>query len=217
MSYTSTDPLKHLLYAAYNNHIEVVAKMFVEQEKLCLANIDNAAYHAVDQGHLNVLQFLVAKKNNIVTKNPKLILCAAREGHLKIVEFLHDFGSDINGNGSDLLITASRAGHLDIVKYIMEHTDTDLSLNIAMCKASKYGHLETLKYLVENGANINAKNNYAIKYAAKNSSFEILEYLLSNSGSVDIAKKHASVHVQAWFLSQELNTKNSTKTIRPKI
>jgi hypothetical protein len=39
--------------------------------------------------------------------------------------------------------------------------------------------LEVLEHLVENGANIHANNDYAIKYAIENKHYELTEYLLS--------------------------------------
>jgi len=38
--------------------------------------------------------------------------------------------------------------------------------------------LEVVKFLVENGANIHAKNDHALKLAAANGHFEIVKYLI---------------------------------------
>jgi ankyrin repeat protein len=51
-------------------------------------------------------------------------------------------------------------------------------LNDNLIQAAQYGNLESLKYLVENGADIHAKTNYAIRFSAKNGHLEIVKYLV---------------------------------------
>ena len=46
-----------------------------------------------------------------------------------------------------------------------------------MIWASYNGHLEFVKYLVEQGADIHAEYDFALKYARKNKHLEVVKYL----------------------------------------
>jgi len=48
-----------------------------------------------------------------------------------------------------------------------------------LCWAAERGHLEVVKYLIENGANIHAADDYALRWAAYNGHLEIVKYLQS--------------------------------------
>jgi ankyrin repeat protein len=41
------------------------------------------------------------------------------------------------------------------------------------------GHLEIVKFFVKNGPNVNAWNNYSLRWAAEEDHFEVVEYLKS--------------------------------------
>jgi ankyrin repeat protein len=43
--------------------------------------------------------------------------------------------------------------------------------------ASEYGHLEVVKYLVEQGADIHAFDDYALRFANSNKHREVVNYL----------------------------------------
>ena len=45
-------------------------------------------------------------------------------------------------------------------------------------------HFQIVKYLVENGANINADDDFALRYAASNGSLHIVHYLVENGANI---------------------------------
>ena len=62
----------------------------------------------------------------------------------------------------------------DLIPIILRYR---INIDKLLIKASSNGHLEIVKYLHENGADITAQNNYAIKYANLNGHLEIVKYL----------------------------------------
>jgi len=74
----------------------------------------------------------------------------------------------------------------DIDREILFHIEDDKDL-LTMCRlnkyffneASQYGHIEVVKYLVENGANISAQDDIALRWASQNRHIEVINYLKS--------------------------------------
>ena len=55
-----------------------------------------------------------------------------------------------------------------------------------------------MQYLIENGANIHANDDFALRYAAKNGHLEVVRYLIENGADIhaddDYALRYATVY-----------------------
>ena len=54
---------------------------------------------------------------------------------------------------------------------------TQKQLNNSLFKFSRIGMLKVVKCLVKNGANVNAYDDYALKWASENGHTEVVKYL----------------------------------------
>ena len=78
-----------------------------------------------------------------------------------------------------MLYWAAGNGQLDIIKCLVENgADIHAWEDYALRCACSYGQLDMVKYLIEKGANIHAYNDEALRYATGNGYLEIVEYLI---------------------------------------
>jgi len=83
-------------------------------------------------------------------------------------------------------------GHLEIVKFLVENGANIHAVDdCALRWAAESGHLEVVKYLVENGANIHAKDNWALCWAARNGHLKIVKYLVENGADIHADNNYA--------------------------
>lgn len=69
--------------------------------------------------------------------------------------------------------------NFDTIKMLVEQgANIHADENGALRWASAHGHLEVVKYLVENGANIHADDDYALRWAHANKHFDVVKYLI---------------------------------------
>ena len=68
-----------------------------------------------------------------------------------------------------------------IQKLIDEGADVHAFNDYALRFAAYYGHLEIVKILLENGADVHAENDYALRFAANYGHLEIVKILLENN------------------------------------
>jgi len=74
------------------------------------------------------------------------------------------------------------SGQQEMVKYLIENgADVNAENDGALRAAANNGHLEIVKYLVGNGADIYAENNTALKWAVENGHLDVVIYLRSVS------------------------------------
>ena len=106
---------------------------------------------------------------------------AFEEGHLEVLKFLVEKGANIRVYNDLPFRTAALKGYLQIVKYLVERGSVvNIDDDYAICAASVRGHLDIIKYLVQNGAKANARNNYPVVNASLNHHYEIVDYLVQN-------------------------------------
>jgi len=46
-----------------------------------------------------------------------------------------------------------------------------------------WGHLDIIKYLVEHGADVTARDNDAVRWAASNGKLDVVKYLVEHEGA----------------------------------
>ena len=87
-------------------------------------------------------------------------------------------------NMNDLLIESVKLGLLPAVKRLIEQgANVSARDDLAIKWAAYNGHLETVKYLVSQGANVSARDDLAIKWAASRGHLETVKYLESLGGN----------------------------------
>jgi len=76
---------------------------------------------------------------------------------------------------------------MKVVKYLVENgADIHADEDYALRWSALNGHLEVVKYLVEIGADIYARDNYALKYSAINGHLDIVKYLVENGADIHV-------------------------------
>ena len=66
-----------------------------------------------------------------------------------------------------------------INELIKEGADVHARDDYALRLASEYGHLETAKFLIENGADVHARDDEALRWASERGHLEVIKYLKS--------------------------------------
>lgn len=119
----------------------------------------------------------------------------------------------------EALVMACQHGVLAKVK---ELVSAGVSVNIGdgsfhyspLDKASEFGHLEIVKYLVDNGANVTACDNWAVRYACKKGHIDVVKYLISKGAdpldydnhSIRMACEHGHLELVKYLVSQGTDT-----------
>ena len=145
-------------------------------------DFDSLLIRATEVGDVALAEFSLRKGANIQHGDGAL-RSASQNGHLNIVKYLLKQGADIHAGEDSALRSASRNGRLDIVKYLVQsganiHARNDGALQEAIA----YGQLAVFKYLMNQGANIHAIHEYGLKLARRNKRFEVVKYLESLRG-----------------------------------
>ena len=172
--YDIKDPNTGLVEAASLGTLALV-RYFLKLGADLHAMDEEALYLAADNGHLDVVKYLV----ELGADNEYALKLVARDGHLDIVKYLVEQGADIHARDEDALRSAAMNGHLDVVKYLVE-----LGANIharneeALVVAAGNGHLDVVEYLVELGANLHIIGEYPLRLAAGNGHLDVVKYLV---------------------------------------
>ncbi len=141
------------------------------------SSVSYLAYKASEEGELTVLKHYHSH-GILEYHNSECLKIASQNGHLNIVKFLIEKGLNVHSEKDAALRYAIRCGHYHIFDYLISkganiHVNDDAPLRIA----AMYGHYEIVKYLVQRGANIVYEDNACIHFARKNKHFEIVRYL----------------------------------------
>ena len=85
------------------------------------------------------------------------------------------------------LIQAAINGNLKVVKYLHQNgADIRALDDHALRWSADSGHLDVVKYLHQNGADIRARDDFALLRSAKNGHLNVVKYLIENGADVDI-------------------------------
>ena len=73
---------------------------------------------------------------------------------------------------------ASETGCVEVVKALLKcGADVHAKDDYALRYAASDGHVETVKVLLENGADVHVSNNYALRWASYNGHLEIVKVI----------------------------------------
>ena len=79
------------------------------------------------------------------------------------------------------LFWASEYGHLDVVRLLIKNgADVSARDNFALRSASYNGNLEVVRLLIDIGADVSALDNYALKWASYYGHLEVVKLLIEN-------------------------------------
>jgi hypothetical protein len=84
---------------------------------------------------------------------------------------------------------------LEVIKSLIEEgADIHADGDHALKFAAEYGHIEVVKYLVEQGADVHADNNHALRCSAKNGHLNIVEFLVEKGANIHIDNDYVLRH-----------------------
>uniref|UniRef100_A0A6G6ACT6 Ankyrin repeat-containing protein n=1 Tax=Borely moumouvirus TaxID=2712067 RepID=A0A6G6ACT6_9VIRU len=147
-----------LRWASYDGHLEIVRYLVEKGANIHVCN-NEAIMMASENGHLGIVKYLLEKGANIHVKNDYALILACSTGHLEVVKYLVEKGADIHAYNNKAIRWASRNGFLEVVKYLVENgADINAKNNYALKWAANNKHLEVIIFLIEKGANINTKD-----------------------------------------------------------
>lgn len=89
-------------------------------------NLDRPLILAAQEGHLEMIKYLVKEGGNPRAKADQALIRAATEGHLDVVAYLLSLGADANAGDGLPLINAAHEGHLDVLKLLRQHTSASV-------------------------------------------------------------------------------------------
>jgi len=102
-----------------------------------------------------------------------------------IINKLRKLKSNPNINLDKELIVYSKLDYLLIAQYLVSNgANIHAKDEQALGWAANNGHLEIVQYLVSVGANIHFNNDWALRYAANNGRLNIVQYLVSKGANI---------------------------------
>ena len=111
---------------------------------------------AAREGELSLVMHVV-KKDTYKVK--EALRRASENGHVEVVEFLLEKGYDIHMSGDYPLRIACRNGHFNLVKILVEKYKADIDAydGQALRWAKESGHLHIVSYLIEKSGNFSSQ------------------------------------------------------------
>jgi uncharacterized protein len=160
-----------------------------------------ALMYASEQGHSNVVEFLLKNGANPSLQEPgagmTALMVSSAEGHVEVVRLLLQAKADVNAKDSNLgataLLGAAEYGHIDVIKALIEagaDVNAKSKLNrTALMLSAVNGHTSTVNALLAAGADINCKDTKfgttPLMGAAVSGHMEILKALINKGAKLD--------------------------------
>ncbi len=94
-----------------------------------------------------------------------------------------------------------------IKKYLKKGANIHAREDYALRWSAINGHIEVVKYLVENGANIHAEEDYALRSSAENGHIEVVKYLVEKGANIFYNKPYNFNKEINEYLSDYFNEK----------
>jgi len=167
-----------------------------------------AIHYASKHGQLNVVQYLIEKKPNLLNltdiKNQTPILWAAANGQTPVVDFLASLGADLTISTSNLdtycheyqpIHWATKRGHHQVVECLIKHrAEMTVPDGNKHCYpihiAARHGYLEIVKLLLkENPSSLALRDSRGyspMSYAMMYGHMSVVEFLSSISAELSL-------------------------------
>ena len=103
-------------------------KAYLEENKISRNDIKNALIRSAQNGHLEVVKYLVEEHQaDIHAQNEGGLRWSAQNGHLEVVKYLvEEHNADIHADDEYALRLSAENGYLDVVKYLVEEHQADI-------------------------------------------------------------------------------------------
>lgn len=201
-----SDETIELMRAAKCGNLEKVKELSKDDVNLIDEDGKTALMHASENGHLNVVSYLLKKKANILMKDAKgnhALKLAAKNGHIEVLNALLKEISITTWPLLDALEIAIREKHTEIANVIANKLE--FVSNKALEYAVENNDIEMVKKLIPKVKTLDFPAGYddrntVLGIAAKNGFFKIAKALLEAGASVD---KHYQYGAAPLFLAAE--------------
>ena len=108
--------------------------------------------------------------------------------------------------------------HINELNLIMNKIQQTITeLNNKFLKNCQNGDLENIKYLVENGANINAYMDDALRLSAGNGHLDVVKYLIENGADINILSLSSKIKYNLLNCNTTKRTTNSCYLLKRKV
>jgi hypothetical protein len=117
-----------------------------ERELKDANNKDKGLQWAAEEGHLDIVKYLVLTGANVRADNDRALRVAFNEGHLEIIKYLVLNGADVHPEH----YLPQMSDKLDVMKYFISTAGTRFTAdyrNIFLYWASYFNHTEAVEYL----------------------------------------------------------------------
>lgn len=174
------------------------------KDKVTLNNFIRRCYFENTKISYKLAKILIKNGANIHIRNNHLLINACKNGDYDLVKILIDNHASIYARNHEALRFAIIKNHNDIidllickcycndlhivyfiVKQISIRTILNLKNNHLLIYSCEVGDYDVAKLLIQNGSNINAYDNAALRISIQNERFDILELLINNGANVN--------------------------------
>lgn len=136
----------------------------------------------------SVKWLLERKGVDIHTGNDYAVRQAAENGHHEVVQYLIERGANVHANDDEALLQAIENDHIEVVQLLVEHGANIQAKNSdnedALQLAAKLDLSEILDYLLQNGADVHAYDDRALHLAANYCSFDAIRILIKFGANI---------------------------------
>lgn len=149
-------------------------------------------------GHVEVLKFLVECGANFKIDENHPFRTAAKHGYGEIMDYLIEKGADVHAKNEFAFRYAIKRHEYELARFLLEnydvniHAEDDFALIEAVSnniEAVSNNNFEFIKFLIENGANIHARNEFALRHAVYNSNIELMKYIMNAGSDISMIKE----------------------------
>ncbi|KAJ7291186.1 ankyrin repeat-containing domain protein [Mycena rebaudengoi] len=187
--------------ASMGGHTEVVQALL---RKGANANVTNengeslliamsAEEYTQPEQHVNIARLLLENGADIHARNNSVLQAASKRGYTEVVQLLLEHGANINTvdehNGGALEAAASWDGSPDLA----DAWDLEDGKRRGLAEA----RLTHVHFLLDNGADVHAGNNGALRAASKRGYTEVVQLLLEHGANINAADKHTGSALEA--------------------
>jgi ankyrin repeat protein len=144
---------------------------------------------------LTHIRFLLDNGADVHARNNGALRAAAEAHNTEVVQLLLERGANVNAadghTGSALEAAASWDGNPSINPW---DSEDEKRTKMAEAAARRPTHV---RFLLDNGADVHARNNGALRAAAKAGNTEVVQLLLENGANINAADEHTSSALEA--------------------
>ncbi|KAJ7291243.1 ankyrin repeat-containing domain protein [Mycena rebaudengoi] len=145
--------------------------------------------------HVNIVRLLLENGADIHARNNGALRAASKRGYTDIIQLLLQHGANVNAadehTGSALEAAACWDGNPSIDPFDSEHAKRRKMAEAATRR------LMHVRFLLDNGADVHARNNGALREAAKAGNTEVVQLLLKHGANVNAADEHTGSPLEA--------------------